>query len=159
MEPIKFNNCTTGTPTESFLCMTLDGCVWNGCSWLVPERGVTLLLIQGLAYWWRCVVLAPPLCEFPYKLEQLQWQLRLLCELVWEVRCSACYQSATQRQYDRSTCSWRLALPWWPYTLQSNFRLFSERLRLITGRGVSFVVTVSFRYRIHNPSRTEKLIQ
>ena len=146
-----------GIPTESFPSVTSEGCVWNACSWLVLERGVTLLLFYGLTDWQRCVVLAPALCEFPDKLEQLPCQLRLLCRCVCGVWCgdeSLFCTKVQKRQYHESTCRWHLALPWWPYTLQSNFRLFSELLRLFTGRGVSFMATVLFPYRIHNASRT-----
>ena len=145
-------------PRRVFPCMTSEGCVWNVCSWLVLERGVTLSLLQGLGWLVTMCYFGPSSLRASF-ISSSNCNVKLGCHVNLCVTYGAVSDQSATRQYDRSTCSWRLALPWRPYTLQSNFRLFGERLRLFIGRGVSFMVTVSFPYRIHNPSRTQKLIQ
>ena len=96
MNPIKLKECQGTHPRRVSLVWHQRGvCEMVVHDWF-PERDVTPLLIQGLADWRQCVVLAPPLCELPYKLEKLQCQLRLLCKRACEVRCGVCNESATE---------------------------------------------------------------
>ena len=96
IDPIKLKECQGKRPRRVSLVWRQRGvCEMVVHDWF-QERGVTLLLSQGLADWWHCVVLAPPLCELLYKLEQLQCQLRLLCKRACEVRCGVCNESATK---------------------------------------------------------------
>ena len=135
LKPIKFNDqwVPRAHPRRIFPGVTSEGVyrmlvpdwfwrdVWPSCfsrAWLV------MMYCFG-----------PSSFRAPYKLEQLPCQLRLLCKRACGVRC-VCATKVQKRQYHESTCRWRLAWPWRPYyTLQSNFRLFGEWLRLFTGRG------------------------
>ena len=158
-KPIKFNECQGHTYGELPLRDIRRVCV--KCSFMTgsgercdPLASPGPWLIGGDVLFW-------PLLLASLFISSNNCQDNSGCSVTWLWKCGAgvlrkC-NTETIRPIYLQLMSWR----WlgWLYTLQSSFRLFGERLRLFTGRGVSFMVTVSFPYRIHNPSRTQKLIQ